>query len=1059
MSARGIDIVSENLSGKIIALEGDTHIISTQLRLLPPSQKILILPNVEEKYTPEHKNDAFNARVFIRDLQTAVTQRTETARSFLQLSTPTQPRLVFTVHGNVSARTTCITKISQNLTSGNVEEAESIFNNLVKNGIAGLSEPEEERTRDGGQTEIQDYAGDCKENEEAVDISEEPRDIVESQDRDTVVSDQGVTTLTQPPSRDTYLTYHTTSVAQDVNQSMKVRGLHKPVPASQFGPPASQPGDQITTTVLTVPNRKSRISEKRAELSSKDAEHLDRRIGGLLHQAENETDIDDDFYEPKTTSSSNYSVVSAPQTPSGFSYGEACLVDMQSSSPTNSLRKAKSFDKLQLSDFQSQDLLLSAHQLKRTKSHSHLKDSPTNTVGRGEQNTSRFLTHPRTTFMKGLETTIKKSPATSTRSSRPSDSSIEPVGVTDHATYVERGTDVHDLSSEKMKELPFVPVFKLVEDLVIHFTGSQPNEIFESVVRSYKSGNYPAMNLPPTTPTSSVMPSFSTSPSDQNGDETLFSPRSISDMQLEVDPDARPSSNLTSKTEDFRYHRRSFDPYSDESYSPDINRQWPPRGRSKIAKSSGSNSGLPTPPVDTESSLLDETKGTPLEDRFVDFSPINVEDQIGVQNSFRELLSILFPLSENYRQYLYPIDAEVDRLWKPVFKNEEIGPAGIENMNVDQIIAFGCEDGVKKDYFHKISGQIENMGIKKDGLSRSGKLDVRYLISNVTQSYTTSSITPGAQSPISDPHVLAALLVPQIEAYLASNFSTRLLILHFSSANLPTILALQNLLGKNLFRIAGILDTLASDPPPIIRPGTALLFPSRPSTSMSSRSRLTSSTSQTRKSKSSFAKADYLLPSTATDAEISTFLSGMWKILMEKSPFYTPEPEPKPIVMEMPIPPTPSSAIPRDCDSGRSLTPRVPRVSFLAGENSTLASGSARRASYASSVTSLLNKSPGTGSGAGAGPSNTLTRSGSTSTPPRQKYPESVTSTKTSASDRERKKGDKEWENFYIEDDDSDDDAYDKMILGRGMQKITPEVKKPGQKANTKKALKWLGLA
>jgi hypothetical protein len=50
---------------------------------------------------------------------------------------------------------------------------------------------------------------------------------------------------------------------------------------------------------------------------------------------------------------------------------------------------------------------------------------------------------------------------------------------------------------------------------------------------------------------------------------------------------------------------------------------------------------------------------------------------------------------------------------------------GGESWTVDQIIALGCEDGVKNDFFVKISGQVERLGSKRDGLNRGGKLDIR----------------------------------------------------------------------------------------------------------------------------------------------------------------------------------------------------------------------------------------------------------------------------------------------------------------------------------------------
>lgn len=161
---------------------------------------------------------------------------------------------------------------------------------------------------------------------------------------------------------------------------------------------------------------------------------------------------------------------------------------------------------------------------------------------------------------------------------------------------------------------------------------------------------------------------------------------------------------------------------------------------------------------------------------------------------------------------------------------------------------------------------------------------------------------------------------------------------------------------------------------------------------------------------------------------------------MEKSAFYTPEPEPKPILIERPpIPPTPFSPMPPiTCDPNRdsgyqasNYTGSRCKISRLTGSG-VITSPVSRSHSFASTI---------------RGTSGSI-----------NKYEASIASAKTSASERERR-GDKEWDNFYIGEDDSDDDEYDKMILGRSHQRIVPEVKRIGQKRNTKKALKWLGLA
>ena len=107
-------------SGKLVALEGDVDTVLTQLRLLPPSQKILVLPPILESLPQDIEAQSFNARAFIRDVHASFTEWTEIARSFLQSSTTTQPRLVFMNGGSVSARATCITKICENITNGEV---------------------------------------------------------------------------------------------------------------------------------------------------------------------------------------------------------------------------------------------------------------------------------------------------------------------------------------------------------------------------------------------------------------------------------------------------------------------------------------------------------------------------------------------------------------------------------------------------------------------------------------------------------------------------------------------------------------------------------------------------------------------------------------------------------------------------------------------------------------------------------------------------------------------------------------------------------------------------
>lgn len=190
----------------------------------------------------------------------------------------------------------------------------------------------------------------------------------------------------------------------------------------------------------------------------------------------------------------------------------------------------------------------------------------------------------------------------------------------------------------------------------------------------------------------------------------------------------------------------------------------------------------------------------------------------------------------------------------------------------------------------------------------------RFLIASAMQTFTTQSLSYQSQSstsPFSSPMLLASLLVPQLEIYLANNISTRLLIIHYSSSHLPTILALRHLVGADTLKIVGILDSsnplsknAASNPS---RPVgnrlsnanvAALNDRTRLSSRSSGRSTRNHSPNQSIEFKhnsseprsTSFLRANYLLPSTATDVEIATFLSNITDHLIEKSSYYTPEP-------------------------------------------------------------------------------------------------------------------------------------------------------------------------
>lgn len=64
----------------------------------------------------------------------------ERAETFLSSGKSAHPRLVFMNGGSASARSMCISRICRQHTDGDVGAAESVFHEIVSNGVAGLME-------------------------------------------------------------------------------------------------------------------------------------------------------------------------------------------------------------------------------------------------------------------------------------------------------------------------------------------------------------------------------------------------------------------------------------------------------------------------------------------------------------------------------------------------------------------------------------------------------------------------------------------------------------------------------------------------------------------------------------------------------------------------------------------------------------------------------------------------------------------------------------------------------------------------------------------------------
>lgn len=160
------------------------------------------------------------------------------------------------------------------------------------------------------------------------------------------------------------------------------------------------------------------------------------------------------------------------------------------------------------------------------------------------------------------------------------------------------------------------------------------------------------------------------------------------------------------------------------------------------------------------------------------------------------------------------------------------------------------------------------------------------------QAFTAQPLTNQASdNPFSNPYLLATLIVPHLETYLALNSEVRYLLLEYPPQHLPTVLALQKLVGVELMKVAQIVDAKSGDLGAFKHIRGASI------------SRIVEKTDHLGKpscSDVSVSKANFLLTSSASESEISTFINTVRKILTGVSQYYAPEEPPVSVAQAAP---------------------------------------------------------------------------------------------------------------------------------------------------------------
>ncbi|KAI0907005.1 hypothetical protein F4823DRAFT_44667 [Ustulina deusta] len=894
----GTMVKSSEYHGSLVAFEGPEDIISTQLRLLPNSSKLLILPSFQYFVRESDAGSRFDARLLILRTHEACNVRTEMARTFLRGSTPDNKRLVFMNGGTISARMNCISAISKYETNGDIIKAEVIFNELIQNGTASLK-PQSKPQQNAGVTSRVDAVTDVDEQDDDL-----PDDPISKAMRAADALYLETSFLQDSDEFDLITAIRPRSMS--VPALPMVDDIKSAAPLYVFGP--TDRAEQACLPVVREQDQLLHIENWRAMTAGED------QLLDMNTVPKSPSRLGDIYpYNPLRPTSAvgppNATVESIPNSP--VLLGEARIVDIRPPMPPIHER-IKSVDRIYATAIRSQDISLCNFQqsaLAKLEEHAQNKTqedesgAPKKPILRS--NFYSETSYP--TFVKPSKTIVRKHlppPLTldiegATQSTSYISQNIEERHCVHGGTLAEpilnmRETRTEDSDSfvnlgdgfEPDANEVFQAVLPMTEDLVIHFKGERGEPGLEAMIRAFNNG------------TSQI--SMSSLLSELNGSmDQPMTPTTSSSARNRAERDDLYSRQGTQESTPI-YSPDEYDPFA--SHGNHVGR---PFTCSLPKQDMGSRPQetivISTPP--TPAQTPPPGTNTLADKLFHDFDIKECKTAICIQNALRSILNVYFP-PENigYHQFNFPLLPELSSFWRPVFR-EMPSRDSDATRKIDLILAIGAQKSANRGFLGAISGSLEKLGREANGASRSGRLDLRYLIANAMQAFTSQPLANQTQdNPFSNPLLLATLIIPHLETYIAAHSATRFLLLEYPAEYLSTVLSLQHLIGVDLLKVAGIIDAETSDPTSYraYRKQSSHTLTSSPTSSASTggNATLLSLKASTPKLEGpermctpqpSFSKANFILTSTAGESEIATFISTIWRILIDISDFYIPE--------------------------------------------------------------------------------------------------------------------------------------------------------------------------
>ncbi|KAG6263357.1 hypothetical protein E4U49_002405 [Claviceps purpurea] len=820
-----------SLMGSIVAFEGEPDLVSTQLRLLPTSSQLLILPSVEFYVKPGDSDQCFCARGFVRQIHDALTARNDVARAFLDGSTTDDKRLVFLNGSTPGAQMLCVKKIMKYITNGDRAEAEMIFEDIVKDGVSGLDDSLFDMSFASHNLDCSYTVNDGFNTEE---------DPVTKAMREADSLDRQTANL--QPSNGRVLNPRTRPRSSSLPLYGFVDGFADSTPFYVFGVRPNNeesPAGSVVKRVSAPPTVKPTSSGRFITKSTQHTQGIPKSctspsmyppscIGETYHQG-GSTDHAD------AVPGSPVSEASSLQSSDSIVFGEASVLDVRLSSGFRSIARANSLGRIYPTSARCQDHIQSWLDDPDTPISSQQSKSATFLLSDDRSQKSgraSIVDRPRTIIVRSGLSSVQIQPVPISKRRRQEKESIDNT----KPKYVDRGTDARQSA---VKDSSYRPVLPPVEDLVISILRQDSSAaLFDSAVSAFKYHRYPPLYHSPTASDADI--NHGSSP----GTPTHPSPESEYVPQVHLkESDVSPSAD-------------EYDPFAYAQPS------W------QTSKPSDLASTVPTVRLPTPAQIPSPTAG---DMKIHEFHVASGQSALSVQNSLRSILRDYFPQdTEGYRQFQTSLLPEFDEVWEPLFSKRSSHRG---DKNDVQILALGSQNGVDKEYSQAITTRLEKVGGKNCETIKTGRVNFRYLLANAMQAFTSQRLTNQTDNPFTNSYLLATLMVPQLETFLTLHTDVRYLLLMYPPDHLATVLALQKLIGIDVMKVAQIVDSTSKQDSPFSH------F-SRASASNNTQLKAPHPIFSSRKTSSdvSISKANYLLTSTASEKDIATFVSTVWNI-------------------------------------------------------------------------------------------------------------------------------------------------------------------------------------